>query len=109
MPGPILLTENRNRAIFAVLRRDRASRRDIEKARSIPVWGTLNLRVPKLRQGSYFPRFLEARRTPERAMVAVIQEVWRSAASRPGGWMSWFRRWDFAGLSRPDCHALAMR
>ena len=71
--------------------------------------GTLNLKVPKLRQGSYFPRFLEARRTPERAMVAVIQEVWRSAASRPGGWMSWFRRWDFAGLSRPDCHALAMR
>lgn len=81
MPGPILLTENRNRAIFAVFRRDRASRRDIEKARSIPVSGTLNLRVPKLRQGSYFPRFLEARRTPERAMVAVIQEVWRLASA----------------------------
>ena len=27
--------------------------------------GTLNLRVPKLRQGSYFPDFLEARKTSE--------------------------------------------
>ena len=37
--------------------------------------GTLNLRVPKLRQGSYFPGFLEARKTSEQAPVAVIQEV----------------------------------
>ena len=35
--------------------------------------GTLNLRVPKLRQGSYFPGFLEARKTSEQALVAVIQ------------------------------------
>jgi len=35
--------------------------------------GTLNLRVPKLRQGSYFPGFLEARGTSEQALVAVIQ------------------------------------
>jgi putative transposase len=33
----------------------------------------LNLRVPKLRQGSYFPRFLEPRRTLEKVLVAVIQ------------------------------------
>ena len=32
--------------------------------------GTLNLRVPKLRQGSYFPGFLEPRRTSEKALVA---------------------------------------
>jgi transposase-like protein len=35
--------------------------------------GTLNLRVPKLRQGSCFPGFLEARKTSEQALVAVIQ------------------------------------
>jgi hypothetical protein len=35
--------------------------------------GALNLRVPKLRQGSYFPGFLEPRRTSEKALVAVIQ------------------------------------
>ena len=38
--------------------------------------GALNLRVPKLRQGSYFPGFLEPRRTSEKALVAVIQEAW---------------------------------
>jgi putative transposase len=34
--------------------------------------GALNLRVPKLRQGSYFPGFLEPRRTSEKALAAVI-------------------------------------
>jgi len=29
--------------------------------------------TPKLRQGSYFPPFLEPRRTSEKALVAVIQ------------------------------------
>jgi transposase-like protein len=38
--------------------------------------GTLELRIPKLRQGSYFPGFLEPRKTTERALVAVIQEAW---------------------------------
>lgn len=34
--------------------------------------GSLQLRIRKLRQGSYFPPFLEPRRTPEKALVAVI-------------------------------------
>ena len=38
--------------------------------------GTLELQVPKLRQGSYFPSFLEPRRLTERALTAVIQEAW---------------------------------
>src|SRR5215203_106776 len=37
--------------------------------------GSLQLRIPKLRQGSYFPPFLEARKTSEKALVAVIQEA----------------------------------
>lgn len=41
----------------------------------------LNLKVPKLRQGSYFLSFLEARKTSEQALVAVIQEVWISGVS----------------------------
>src|ERR671927_1548634 len=36
--------------------------------------GPLSLRIPKLRQGSYFPPFLEPRRTAEKALVSVIQE-----------------------------------
>ena len=38
--------------------------------------GSLQLRIPKLRQGSYFPPFLDARKTSEKALVAVIQEAW---------------------------------
>ena len=43
--------------------------------------GTLNLRVPKLRQGSCFPGFLEPSRTSEKALVAVIQEAWIGGVS----------------------------
>jgi transposase-like protein len=38
--------------------------------------GTLELKVPKLRQGAYFPSFLEPRRLTEQALTAVIQEAW---------------------------------
>jgi transposase-like protein len=44
--------------------------------------GTLQLRVPKLRTGpSYFPPFLEPRKTSEKALVAVIQEAWIGGVS----------------------------
>ena len=43
--------------------------------------GPLNLKIPKLRTGSYFPPFLEARKTAERALVAVIQEAWIAGVS----------------------------
>jgi putative transposase len=38
--------------------------------------GTVELRIPKLRRGSYFPGFLEPRRTAEKALTAVIQEAY---------------------------------
>jgi transposase-like protein len=38
--------------------------------------GTVELRIPKLRKGSYFPSFLEPRRTAEKALTAVIQEAY---------------------------------
>ena len=34
--------------------------------------GRIALEIPKLRKGSYFPSFLEPRRTAEKALVAVI-------------------------------------
>ena len=43
--------------------------------------GQLNLRIPKLRTGSYFPPFLEARKTSEKALVSVIQEAWIAGVS----------------------------
>src|SRR6056297_2988828 len=38
--------------------------------------GTIGLNIPKLRKGSYFPTFLEPRRTAEKAVMAVIQEAY---------------------------------
>jgi putative transposase len=38
--------------------------------------GTVELRIPKLRRGSYFPGFLEPRRVAEKALTAVIQEAY---------------------------------
>ncbi len=38
--------------------------------------GTVELRIPKLRKGSYFPSFLEPRRMGEKALTAVIQEAY---------------------------------
>ena len=38
--------------------------------------GTVELRIPKLRRGSYFPAFLEPRRLAEKALTAVIQEAY---------------------------------
>src|ERR671926_343711 len=38
--------------------------------------GRIDLAIPKLRKGSYFPGFLEPRRTAEKALTAVIQEAY---------------------------------
>jgi putative transposase len=38
--------------------------------------GRIGLSIPKLRKGSYFPAFLEPRRTAEKALTAVIQEAY---------------------------------
>ena len=38
--------------------------------------GRIGLEIPRLRKGSYFPSFLEPRRTAEKALTAVIQEAY---------------------------------
>ena len=43
--------------------------------------GELELAIPKLRQGSYFPSFLEPRRRAEQALVAVVQEAYVNGVS----------------------------
>jgi putative transposase len=56
---------------------DRLNYRNGYRDRSLATrLGILQLRIPKLRQGSYFPPFLEPRRTSEKALAAVIQEAW---------------------------------
>ena len=43
--------------------------------------GTVELKIPKLRKGSYFPGFLEPRRMAEKALAAVIQEAYIQGVS----------------------------
>ena len=43
--------------------------------------GTVELKIPKLRKGSYFPGFLEPRRMAEKALTAVIQEAYIKGVS----------------------------
>jgi putative transposase len=43
--------------------------------------GTVELRIPKLRKGSYFPAFLEPRKMSEKALTAVIQEAYVQGVS----------------------------
>jgi putative transposase len=61
---------------------ERATYRNGYRDRSLDTrLGSLQLRIPKLRQGSYFPPFLEPRKLTEKALVAVIQEAWISGVS----------------------------
>ena len=51
--------------------------------------GTMELHIPKFREGSYFPSLLEPRRRSERALLAVIQQAYVEGVStrrRSSGW-----------------------
>lgn len=43
--------------------------------------GEVELAIPKLRQGSYFPSFLEPRKVSEQALVACVQEAYVNGVS----------------------------
>ena len=61
---------------------ERATWRNGHRERTLDTrLGTLNLKIPKLRAGSYFPGFLEPRKMVEKALVAVIQEAWIGGVS----------------------------
>jgi putative transposase len=61
---------------------DRVARRNGYRERA---WdtrvGSIELAIPKLRAGSYFPSFLEPRRRSEQALVAVVQEAYVNGVS----------------------------
>jgi len=51
--------------------------------------GTVELAIPKLREGSYYPGWLlEHRRRAEQALVSVVATSYL-LGYRPGGWRSW--------------------
>ena len=65
--------------------------------------GTMELQIPKLREGSYFPSLLEPRRRSERALLAVIQQ----AVYRRGEWMIWSRLLGARVSQRAKCRVSA--
>ena len=77
-----LEVETRTGAAASVLSPDRLNQRNGYRDRD---WetraGTVELRIPKLRKGSYFPAFLEPRRMAEKALTAVIQEAYVQGVS----------------------------
>lgn len=54
--------------------------------------GTIELRVPQVRDGRCFPSLLEPRTRAGRALMAVVQGA-DVQGSRPGGSTTWCRRW----------------
>lgn len=68
--------------------------------------GRIALEIPKLRKGSYFPSFLEPRRTAEKALVAVIQEAYVHGVSTRS---IWSRPWARAACRRARSVASAPR
>src|SRR5438132_5486125 len=77
-----LLMESDVEGLIGAGRYERSTYRNGYRDRTLDTrLGSLQLRIPKLRQGSYFPPFLEPRKTSEKALVAVIQEAWVSGVS----------------------------
>jgi putative transposase len=73
---------------------DRVNRRNGYRERCLDTRvGTIELAIPKLRAGSYFPDWLlEPRRRAERALVAVVVECYVRGCP-PGAWRAWCRPW----------------
>src|SRR5215208_5290231 len=70
--------------------------------------GRIDLAIPKLRKGSYFPAFLEPRRTAEKAPTAVIQEAYvHGISTRP--WTTSSKPWAHPGSPRARFRACVRR
>jgi putative transposase len=70
--------------------------------------GTLELAIPKLRTGSYFPSWLEPRRRTEQALVAVVAEAYVQGVSTRKV-EALVQALGIAGLSKSEVSRLAAR
>lgn len=70
--------------------------------------GTVDLKIPKLRRGSYFPAFLEPRRTSEKALAAVIQEAYVGGLSTRS-MDDLVQAMGMSGISKARCRGCARR
>jgi putative transposase len=61
---------------------ERTTQQNSYRRREWDTWlGTVERKIPKLRQGSFFPSLLEPRRRAEQALVAVVQEAYFKGVS----------------------------
>ena len=66
--------------------------------------GSIDLAIPKLREGSYFPEWLlERRRRAESALISVWSPSPICSVSVPGGWRSWSSSWASPGSASRRC------
>jgi len=79
-------------AEYGVITPDRVNRRNGYRHRDFDTRaGTLDIAIPKLCQGSYFPEWLlERRKRAERALTSVVATC---SASPPAGWTNSYRAW----------------
>ena len=66
--------------------------------------GSIDLAIPKLREGSYFPEWLlERRRRAESALISVWSPSPICSVSVPGGWRTWSSSWASPGSASRRC------
>jgi putative transposase len=66
--------------------------------------GDIELRIPKLRKGSFFPSILEPRRRIDQALYAVVMEAYVNGVSTRSVTTSWKRSGRRRGSRDPRCH-----
>ena len=88
---------------------ERTNRRNGYRSRQLDTRvGSIDLSIPKLREGSYFPGWLlEPRRRAERALVAVVAECYVARRVALAGSRAWCRPWASSGSRRARCRRMA--
>ena len=82
-------------AAYGTVSEERVNRRNGYRARGFDTRaGTIELAIPKLPQGTYFPEWLlERRKRAERALTSVVATCCLCSACPPTGWTSCWPRW----------------
>jgi putative transposase len=68
--------------------------------------GDVQLTIPKLRAGSFFPSILSPRRRIDQALYAVVMEAYVHGVSTQS-WTTWSSRWAGPGSPRARCRGSA--
>src|SRR6187431_1324984 len=92
-------------AEYGVASPERTNRRNGYRHRDFDTRaGTIDVAIPKLREGSYFPDWLlERRKRAESALISVWSPSPICSVSVPGGWRTWSSSWASPGSASRRC------